>query len=324
MDGVVITYFPTGLGRRLYRSPRMKAALQARTREFDVVHVHAVFLWPTVAACTEADRASRPFVLSPRGMLVPELIRKKSTIVKLAWLALYGRKTVGKACSIHATSEREAECIRRMRLGHQRLDVVPNGLNTDEVIALHHVRGATEPVLVALGRINWEKGLERLIEAMRLLPQARLVIAGNDEEGYRAKLEENCNSAGVADRVTFCGPVYGEAKWQLLAQADLFVAPSLSENFGIAILEAMACGTPVVVTPEVGLAETVRQASAGIVVEGKPQRLADEILTLLDDRSRRQAMSQAALRLVREDFSWTSVAARMDRVYNDAAPSPIA
>src|SRR5213078_2831497 len=97
------------------------------------------------------------------------------------------------------------------------------------------------------------KGLDRLIEAMRLLPEARLIIAGNDEENYRATLPS-------AENVRFVGAVGGEAKDELLRRAAALVLPSYSENFGNVVLEAMAVGTPVVVTPEVGLAEEVEQA----------------------------------------------------------------
>ena len=103
--------------------------------------------------------------------------------------------------------------------------------------------------MLFLGRINWKKGLDRLIPAMAHVPGTDLLIAGNDEENYTPTLQALAERCGVAERVRFLGPVHGRDKWRLMATADVFALPSYSENFGIAALEAMACGVPVVVTP---------------------------------------------------------------------------
>lgn len=322
-DDVGITYFPTGWGRRVYRSPAMRAALHSRVAEFDVVHVHSVFLWPTIAACKEAALQRRPFVLSPRGMLVPDLIQRKSSTIKNAWLAIYGGATVRKANILHATSEVEASDIRRLNLGERRIAVVSNGVDVDGVSDVRRAFLSGHPRFVSIGRINWKKGLDKLIETLLRIPTAELVIAGPDDDGHKASLESAYASAGVAQRVKFLGPVHGVAKWKLLSDADLFLAPSLSENFGNAVLEAMAAGTPVVVTPEVGLAETVRRSGAGLVVEGDPLRLAREIAELVDRPHALEAMSAAGRRLARDEFSWQSIAQQMNCVYVDATPSRV-
>src|SRR5262245_10518463 len=94
LDGVNVRYFPCGLGRRLYRSPAMARALGACISKFDVLHLHSVFLWPTLAAARAAIRADVPYLLAPRGMLVPDLIRRKSRIAKSLWISLYERKNI--------------------------------------------------------------------------------------------------------------------------------------------------------------------------------------------------------------------------------------
>ena len=128
------------------------------------------------------------------------------------------------------------------------------------------------PYVLFLGRINWKKGLDRLLAAFARVDDARLVIAGNDEEQYRPALEERARQLGLADRVTFTGPVHGAGKAALLTGAQLLVLPSYSENFGNVVLEAMAAGRPVVVTPEVGLAPVVTSTGAGLVADGGPER----------------------------------------------------
>jgi glycosyltransferase involved in cell wall biosynthesis len=148
------------------------------------------------------------------------------------------------------------------------------------------------------------------------------VVAGNDEEYYHAKLALLARQCGVSDRLEFVGRVEGCSKWDLFRHAALFVLPSYSENFGIAVLEAMAAGCPVVVTPEVGLASDVAAAAAGVVVDGEPRRLAEAINGLLADANARARMGDAGRRIAKERFSWDAIAAQMDQVYLDCMSQP--
>src|SRR5262249_15400286 len=108
LDGVNVWYFATSFGRRLYRSPGMRQTLDLNVASFDIIHLHSVFLWPTSAAAHAARRASVPYVLSPRGMLVEDLIRRKNSLAKRAWIALFERRNIEEAAAIHLTSEIEA------------------------------------------------------------------------------------------------------------------------------------------------------------------------------------------------------------------------
>ena len=144
------------------------------------------------------------------------------------------------------------------------------------------------------------------------------MIAGNDEENYRPELEALARRCGVADRVRFLGPVDGEKKWELLTSAEILALPSYSENFGNVVLEAMAVGCPVVVTPEVGLASVVREAGCGVVTSGEPASLGLEIRRLLDDHDRRRAMGEAGRRAVEAKFNWKAISRDMLDVYAHA------
>ena len=123
LDGVSVWYFPTSRGRRLYRSTDMRRALDINISNFDVVHTHSVFLWPTTAAARAARAHRVPYVLAPRGMLVADLIRRKSRLAKLAWMAAFERRNVEAATAVHATSKLEADDIRRLGLRYQRMIV---------------------------------------------------------------------------------------------------------------------------------------------------------------------------------------------------------
>jgi glycosyltransferase involved in cell wall biosynthesis len=284
--------------------------------EFDILHLHSVFLWPTFAAARVARRADVPYILAPRGMLVADLVARKSRILKSAWISLFEHTNVAGAAAIHVTSELEAAEFEKFGFPVRRMVVVMNGVEAPAVTQPErHPNVAREPYVLGLGRINWKKGFDRLIAAMAYVPNANLIIAGNDEEGYQPALERMIRDLNLSGRVRFLGPVYNDAKWNLLKSAALFALPSHSENFGIAALEAMACGCPVVVTPEVGLAGAIGKAGAGLVVDGEPKQFGTALAALLAQPERRRLMGEAGKRLAAQDFSWGRIAAQMEEVY---------
>lgn len=312
--GVKVWYFATGIGRRLYRSPDMARALWANVKTFDIVHIHSVFLWTTSAAAHVARRLGVPYIIAPRGMLVGDLISRKSTVIKRAWIMLLDRRNIERAAAVHATSQLEVDEFRALGFHPYRTVLVANGVDFPEVQEALAARREGHTILF-LGRVNWKKGLDRLIPAMRNVSGARLLIAGNDDENYRPKLEALARASGVEDRVEFLGPVYGDDKWALIRAAKLLVLPSYSENFGIVALEAMACGCPVVLTPEVGIAKAIGEAGAGIVSDGDPERLGHAIAALLANPELRRTMGEVGRRLARERFSWDAIAEQMDDAY---------
>jgi glycosyltransferase involved in cell wall biosynthesis len=332
MDGVRVRYFASPFPR-LYWSPAMKRALEAAARSASIVHAHSIFLWPTHAAARAAERivegrrprlpggmgqagapdlhAGVPYVISPRGMLVPELIRQKSRAVKSVWLRLVERRNFAGAAAIHFTSQREWDDARQIAIPLPSPFVVPNGT---ELPPLSNAP-REDDLVVSVGRVNWKKGLDRLIEAAALLPRARFVIAGNDEEELVPKLRALAASRGVESRVEFRGALSARERDELLARAAVFALPSHSENFGNVVLEALAVATPVVVTPEVGLAEEVQRAECGFVASGTPQEIAAAIGRLLDDATLRRAMGERGRAMVEQRFTWPRAAAEMEAQY---------
>jgi len=300
VDGVQVRYFPSPQPR-LYWSPEMRRALARESRTFDLVHTHAVYLWPGVAAARAARAAKVPYVISPRGMLVPELIARKSRIAKMLWLRLMERRGFAHAAAVHFTSALELQDAQRVGLPLPSPLVIPNGV---ELPARPDVP-RDERTLLFLGRVNWKKGLDRVIEALPGLG-ARLLVAGNDEEQLTPRLRELASSVG-AD-VEFLGPVYGAAKDELLARATLFVLLSTSENFGNAVLEALAMETPAVLSAGVGLAEDVVGANAGVIG-------LDDVPALLADPARRAEMGRNGRALVESRFAWPRVAQEMEEAY---------
>ena len=325
VDGVKVWYFPSTYLRRLYYSPSMGRVLNREIHPFEILHLHSVFLWPTWMGAQMAKRKKIPYLISPRGMLVRSLINKKSRFFKSLWLELIERRNLENAAAIHATSEMEAEEIKRFHFKLPSVAIVPNGVDSEIAMPAENTSGLVmtvlsdalkkKPFILFLGRLNWKKGLDRLIPALSFVPEAHLVIAGNDEEGYQKVLEALAEKHGVKDRVTFTGPVYGEEKIVLLKQATILALPSYSENFGNVVLEAMAVGCPVVVTPEVGLAGVVKQSGAGLVSKGDPKILGENLKTLLSNSEQRQQMGLKGQKLVCDQFTWDSVAKQMEIIY---------
>lgn len=312
LDGVRVHYYPVRTPRRLYYSPEMAESLRERVVEFDLLHLHSAFLYPTLKAARCAARRQVPYVISPRGMLVADLVRRKNYLLKSAWITLFERRTVEQASAVHVTSELEAQELRRFGFALPRVFEVANGL---EFPAIDGTASKESNTILFLGRLDWKKGIERLISALGLLKEATLIVAGNDENGYTPKLEELCRKLGVRERVEFIGRVASSEKWRLYRRASVFVLPSLSENLANTVLEAMAMECPVVVTPEVGLADVVDRHGTGIVSVGDPISLATAIGKILEHPEKALEMGRKGRILVTEKFAWKDVAATMECAY---------
>ncbi len=321
IDGVKVWYFASRRLRRLHWSRPLGHALEKQVSSFDLLHLHTIYLWPTTAAAHAARRAGVPYLLAPRGMLVTELINGKNRFVKKAWIACFERTNLEHAAMVHFTSSVEAAEAAKLGVVCKQSCIIPNGVDLD---GSSTTAGVSPPVegetvsrrfLLFIGRVNWEKGLDRLITALPGVQDCDLIIAGNDEAGYQGRLEAIARRLGVRERITFVGAVYGVRKSQLLMQASALVLPSYSENFGNVVLEAMAAGCPVIVTPEVGAAEIVRRTGGGVVLDGRPDTMATGINQLLADPHRLQEMAERARSAIDEQFTWQAIARTTDRIY---------
>jgi glycosyltransferase involved in cell wall biosynthesis len=319
LDGVKVHYFPVPALRRLFWSPEMGKRLRESVSEFDIVHLHAVFVWPLLAGARAAARAGVPYVMTPHGMLIRDLIRAKSRWVKTAWINLVERTSLARAAALHVTAELEHAEIRALRLPVPAIVAsVPNGVDWPAQhlpLAQTPFAGLTQPYALFLSRINWKKGLDRLITAWQWVPNLPLIIAGNDEEGYREQLERLARSLGIAARVIFIGPVDDQHKWGLYESAELFLLPSYSENFGIVVAEAMLMACPVLVTPEVGISELVKATDSGVVTGNDPVNLAAAINELLADEPRRRELAHRGREAARRHLAWSGVVEQMEDLY---------
>jgi glycosyltransferase involved in cell wall biosynthesis len=321
LDGVLIRYFSCPLLRRLYWAPALGRAIRQEVAKFDAVHLHSVFLWPTWAAARASRSAGVPYVVSPRGMLVKELIALRSRLVKSAWIRLIEKSNLEHAAAVHLTSQLEAAELQRFGWGLEKLAIIANGIDEPlssegQVTPDVEMVAAEQPLVLFLGRLSWKKGLDRLLRAFAATKIGKLAIVGTDDENITAKLQGLAADLGIMERVHFLPrTVVGRDKERLFAAARVFVLTSYSENFGNTVLEAMRRAIPVVVTPEVGAAEVVLESNSGIVVSGDPEPLSAAIGQLLDNTVLARSMGEAGKRHAMARYTWAGVASQMEALY---------
>lgn len=321
IDGVKVRYFPIATPRRLYHAPAMARALDAEIATFDIAHINGMFLWPGPRMARAARRAGVPYVVSPRGMLVPEMIAGRSTQAKHLWIRLFERRGLAGAQAIHVTSQSEAEGLRALGLDLAPVHVVANGVDAPSSPASpadieRAWQGTPTGRRVAmLARLDWTKGIDLAIEVVRGIPGAHMLIAGHDQIGLRATLEPRLarDDGSLAGR--FIGPVDGTDKWALLAGADVVLVPSVRESFGMTVAEALVMGTPVICTPGVGAAAIVRRIDGACVVPRTREALAAALTALLPEASRRQAYGRRAREIMAAEYTWDAIAREMEQVY---------
>lgn len=320
-DDVPVHLFPLRRPYRLSRSPELRRALRREVARFDVVHVHSLYLAPQRDAGKEARRRNVPYVVSPHGALDPWL-RRRGRLRKALAGAAWQRRMLRRAAALHFTSEDEARLAGGVARGVPRF-VVPIGIDVAAYAELPPpARFGSGPVILFLGRIAAKKGLDVLIRSFAIVSRrfgdARLVIAGPDDEGLRPGLEALAGREGVRDRVLFPGMLRGDDKLAALAAADVWALASHTENFGIAVVEALAAGVPTVISPSVNLAGELERAGAGIVSRTQPEVFAGALAYLLEDERRRAEYSERGCEFARR-YDWSVVAPQIVQMYEKVA-----
>lgn len=315
IDGVKVWYFHSPYFTRINFCPDMKKQIAFMGNDFDLFHIHSVFTWTTAMAGLWAIKNKIPYVLEVHGALMQRFFNVKSSFKKRVWMNLWGEKILKKAAFLRAATGYEKEETQKI-YKKESIEVIPHGIDPcSEIRAKQSFRNWPTPYVVFLGRINWGKGLDRLIESMLTVREAYLVIAGNDEDDYATELKRLVEHKGISSKVHFVGAVYGADKVSLLQGACALALTSYSENFGNVVLEAMSEGCPVVVTPEVGLAKTVSDFGCGIVSEGSPEKISEALNQLVHHETLRSEMGQKGRLTVEKYFLSSAVALQMEIAY---------
>ncbi len=301
--------------QRLRGSRALCAALTAMAGEADVIHAHGLWLMSNIYPAWAARRSATPLIVSPRGMLGAAALQFSRWRKRAFWLALQGSALRTAAC-LHATSEAELADIRAAGLC-QPVAVIPNGIDVPPHAGIKPAPQGMRTVLF-LGRIHPKKGIDTLLAAWAAIearhPDWRLDIVGPLDGDYAPTLERIIADRKLA-RARLSGPLYGADKFRAYAEADLFVLPTLNENFAMTVAEALAQGTPVISTkgaPWQGL----EAHGCGWWIDHGVEPLASTLdRAMSTDRARLADMGEAGREWMQRDFSWGAIAQTMMSVY---------
>jgi glycosyltransferase involved in cell wall biosynthesis len=319
--------FAARFPRRLAFSPALARALREMAPDYDVMHLHNLWQFPQYAGYRAAVGADRPYVVSPHGALDP-FLRRRGVLRKRLTTSLWQGEMLDRAAVIHVTTRAEERLISDVAPHVPRV-VVPCGLDVGEFADLppretfrrERLGGYDGPVILFLGRITQKKGVDVLIRAFahaRRTEDCRLVIVGPDDEGLLPALRRLADDLHVRDDVEFLAPVYGEDRLAALATADVWALSSHTENFGIAVAEAMAAGRAVVASPGVNLAEDIAAADAGMVVEAGAEPFGEALTRVIRDSELRARLERRAPKFAAR-YDWSVVAPELLEMYRRAA-----
>jgi len=291
-------------------------------KHFDIIHLHDMRCFQSIICHHYALQYKIPYVLQTNGSL-PRMAGER-------WLkrlldVTFGYRILRDASKVIAVTTKEAEQLKELGLSESEIKIVPPGFDYAEFESLPPKGGfrskyglnSSQRIILYLARIHKIKSPDLLAKAFSCLlskvSDIQLVFVGPDD-GYLSALKKLVKELGVADKVLFTGALYGEEKLEAYVDADVYVLPSAYEVFGLTVLEACACGTPVVVTEECGLADWVDQR-VGFKVTHDEHRLQEAIEALLSNEELRKQFGERARGLVKEQFSWCKAAQKIEEIY---------
>ena len=306
-----LTTFPLGWGpRKLGRSPLMRHWLNTEVQacQVDIIHNHGLWMMPNVYASNACINSNCRLMVSPHGAMSSWALGRSALVKNIYWKLFQGPALQTTAC-FHATAESEYEDIRRLGF-RQPVCIIPCGVNMHP---LEQVKYSPKRKLLFLGRINPIKGVDILLHSWQAVEQKfqdwDLHIAGPDSGGYLAEMQVLAEKLQLK-RIVFRGPLFGVDKLQAYRDASLYVLPTHSENFGITVAEALAAGTPAVVTRGAPWSGLVEQGAGWWIDVGVAPLVACLEQALSTSPQRLREMGKAGHEWMERDFSWERISAQ--------------
>lgn len=305
-------------------STELASWLWENSKNYDIIHTHYLFSFAPTCAAAIARYQKIPYIVIPYGMLTPWALGNQR--LKKQIYSIIERHNLNQAVAIHCSTAEEVRDVKNFQISTSSF-VIPYGVNmpTLQPQAKQQIRQIygipeTRPIVLFLSRLHPKKRPDLLIEALNKLASANqdfhLIVAGSGEAEYVNYLNNLVSSLNWHSQTSMVGFVTGETKDLLLQGSDVFVLPSFSENFGIAVAEAMAAGCSVIVTPDVQIAPDITAFKAGLVVTGEVDTVAEAIAQLLASPSLRHQLGENGKRLVSSRYSWKAIAQNLQLVYS--------
>ncbi len=290
--------------------------------EYDLVHVHGIFSYASTLAMAIARIRKVPYINMPHGMLCKWSL-KQSKFRKQIYLNVIERSNLLHSQSLHFTAQQEQEEFNLLKLNISSF-ILPLGVQIPTLIpdAQAQLRELLQipaqfPILLFMSRIHPKKGLEYLIEALGRLKEYNfaLIIAGSGELDFVQQLQDLLVAQGISDRTHLVGFVKGETKNLYLQGADLFTLTSHSENFGIAPIESLAAGMPVLITDGVALAPMVKEHAIGYVTKLEINAIVTTLENFFQNFGNDLFSRQKTQQIIAENYSWQSISAQIVTIY---------
>jgi len=306
------------------RGPALSPSFARRAWELvgqvDVVHLHGIYSPTAAIAGVAALRRGVPFVQQLHGAATSyHWLQKRWK--KAPWELLVQGPLITRAVAAIAMTEMEAEQGAKV-FPHARMRIVAPPVVDESALSAPGRRDGRPTTIGFLGRLSEKKGAPILLAAFARIvadfPEARLVVAGPDDEGIGLRMRPEIERLGLSERVSFPGMVVGREKAELVEEFDVFALPSADESFGIAVVEAMEAELPVAITEHVAIAGEVRAAGAGVVVPRTAEGFAAALRRLLGNPDEARRMGAAGRRLAQQRFSRAAAMTDLERVYEDA------
>lgn len=302
-------------------SPRLLIWLFRNARDFDVIHFHAVFSFPTTIGMMVARYRKVPYIVRTIGQL-NEWCLSQSRLKKKIMLSIVEKSNLEKAVCVHVTSEIERMDIIKAKIRNKTFML---GLGVSCVNDKYDAKDRNNEIhhqtnFLFLSRIHPKKRLDILIKSLSEVVAREwfLDIAGEGENKYVSSLKDYAETLGVADNICWHGHVTGITKEELIRRSDWFVLPSTNENFCIAAIEAMANGLPVIISSEVGIAPYVEKYSAGYVYSGSDEIGLRNSLAMGISCKVNTNMRANAISLVKDNFLWKVIAGQLSSYYRSS------
>ena len=324
-ENITIIRFPYRLSYyTFFVTPSFVPFLRENLMDFDIVHIHDLRHFQALAAHHYATQYDIPYVLQAHGAALPF---GKRTVASFLFDVTWGRRLVKDADLFLALTDTEVDQYESIGAAEHKIKILSNGVDLSEFVNLptkgdfrrKYKINQNEQIILFLSRIHKIKGLDLLLDAFDLLTReldnVTLVIAGPDDDGSASSLQLRANQLGLRDRVLFVGPLYQRDKLEAYVDADVYVLTSRYETFPLTVLEAWACGTPVIVTDRCGIAEYAKKA--GCVVKFDTFELCKALSRVLKNRDWRERASKLGRELVRREFSWDRVIDQLEAFYSE-------
>jgi len=334
LDGIKVYYFKNVsnwlASKRFYLPVGLTRMARKELSNFGIIHLHDFRSLLALIVHHYAKKHGIPYVLQAHGSV--------ATLFQKGWLkrifdVLWGHRILKDASKVIALTEAEREQYKSMGVSEDKIEIVPNGIDLSEFDSLPQ-RGEfrrkyglndNQRIILYLARINKIKGPDLLAKSFAELSKevdnVKLVFVGPDG-GYLPSLKKLVGELKISDKVLFTGPLYGEKKLEAYVDADVYVLPSVYETFPVSVLEACACGTPVIVTDRCGIADVI-DGQVGLVVTYDKNQLQDALQRVLSDDQMRQRFGNGGKSLVREKSNWSKITELMESVYLSCLSSRI-